>query len=130
MLRFFMEAGPFIFPVLLLGGLVLVLALWNAVVLIARAGLNENSRRQSIDSILFWGGLAAVLGFLGQWVGIGKLTRFIAREGVVSPPAVAYGISESLLTTVTGMVVLVVAVFLWFFLRVGLWAKHDGRAHP
>lgn len=127
MLRFFMEAGPFIFPVLLLGMVVVVLASWNTLVLVAGSEKNALRRRHSIDSILFWGGLAAVLGFLGQWVGIGKLTRYIAEQGVVNPPAVAYGISESMLTTVTGMVVLVVAAFLWFFLRMGLWAR-QGRA--
>lgn len=127
MLRFFMEAGPFIFPVLLLGWVVLVLALWNAIVLLTRKEIVGSRRRQGIDSILFWGGVAAVLGFLGQWVGIGKLTRFIAQEGVVNPPAVAYGISESLLTTISGMVVLLVAAFLWFFLRLGLSARL-GRA--
>lgn len=126
MLRFFMEAGPFIFPVLLLGLVVLVLTLWNAIGLLTKKDIEGNRRRQGIDSILFWGGVAAVLGFLGQWVGIGKMTRYIAQEGVVSPPAVAYGISESLLTTISGMVVLLVAAFLWFFLRLGLWAK-EGR---
>lgn len=126
MLRFFMEAGPFIFPVLLLGLVVLVLALWNAIGLITKRNIEGNRRRQGIDSILFWGGVAAVLGFLGQWVGIGKMTRYIAQEGLVSPPAVAYGISESLLTTISGMVVLLVAAFLWFFLRLGLSARQGG----
>ena len=123
MLRFFMEAGPFIFPVLLLGAVVVMLALWNTIALVARREETDSRRRQSIDSILFWGGVAAVLGFLGQWVGIGRMTRAIAQAGVVSPPKVAMGISESLLTTITGMVVLVLAAFLWFFLRVGLSAS-------
>ena len=127
MLRFFMEAGPFIFPVLLLGHVVLVLSLWNAIGLLTKKEIEGSRRRQGIDSILFWGGVAAVLGFLGQWVGIGKMTRYIAQEGVVSPPAVAYGISESLLTTISGMVVLLMAAFLWFFLRLGLSAR-QGRA--
>ena len=130
MLRFFMEAGPFIFPVLLMGLVVVLLAAWNTLVLLARTEMNTFRRRQSIDSILFWGGVAAVMGFLGQWVGIGKMTRYIAERGVVNPQAVVYGLSESLLTTVTGMVVLVIAAFLWFFLRVGLWARHDARTHP
>ena len=38
-----------------------------------------------------------------------------AAEGV-NPPMVTYGLSESLLTPVTGMVIFVVAAFLWFFL--------------
>lgn len=121
MLRFFQEAGPVIFPVLLLAGVVLLLTLWNGLALLLRQNA-ASSRRTSIDAILFWGSVAAVLGFLGQWIGILKITKFVAREGVVSPPMVVLGLSESLLTTVTGMIVFTVAGFLWFFLRVGLWS--------
>ncbi len=78
-------------------------------------------RRQSIDAVLFWGGVAAVLGFLGQWMGINKLTQAVVEQGIVNPQAVVYGISESLLTPVAGMAVLVASAFLWFFLRLGLW---------
>jgi len=66
--------------------------------------------------------VAAVLGLLGQWLGIGKVSRVIAERGVVSPPAVTYGLSESLLTPVSGMVIFVVAACCWFFLRLGHWA--------
>jgi hypothetical protein len=123
MLQFLREAGPVIFPVILLGGVVLLLTLWNALTLTLRGADKPARRRASIDSILFWGGVAAVLGFLGQWIGILKITKAIAREGVVSPPMVVLGLSESLLTTVTGMMVLTVAAFLWFILRVGLWTR-------
>lgn len=123
MLQFLSEAGPVIFPVILLGVVVLLLTLWNALTLTLRGADKPARRRASIDSILFWGGVAAVLGFLGQWIGILKITKVIAREGVVSPPMVVLGLSESLLTTVTGMMVLAVAAFLWFILRVGLWTR-------
>ena len=127
MQRFIMEAGPLIFPLALLGWVILLLALWNGVALVVRKKSQAGRRRQSIDSILFWGGLAAVLGFLGQWIGIGRMARFVADRGIVNPQAVVYGISESLLTTVAGMIVLVVAAFLWFALRVGLW-RQEGRS--
>ncbi len=121
MLRFLQEAGPVIFPIMLLGMVVLSLSAWNALALLSRGGDGAGRRRHSIDGILFWGSLAAVLGFLGQWIGITKISVFVAREGVVSPPAVVIGLSESLLTTVTGMFVFTAAAFLWFFLRIGLW---------
>jgi biopolymer transport protein ExbB/TolQ len=123
MLRFLSEAGPVIFPVILLGVVVAFLTAWNALTLMLRGAENPARRRSSIDAILFWGSVAAVLGFLGQWIGILKITKVIAREGVVSPPMVVLGLSESLLTTVTGMMVLAVAAFLWFILRVGLWTR-------
>ena len=120
MLQFLREAGPVIFPLLLLAAVVLFLTLWNGLALATRRSTSA-SRRHSVDAILFWGSVAAVLGFLGQWIGILKLVKFIAQEGVVSPPMVVLGLSESLLTTVTGMMVFTASAFLWFFLRVGLW---------
>ena len=122
MIRFLTEAGPFILPIILLTLVIGLLVLWNVIFLLVRPNSSTSRRRQSIDSLLFWGGVAAVLGFLGQWMGIHNLTKVIAEQGVVSPPMVAYGISESLLTPVAGMVVLVAAALLWFFLRLGLWS--------
>jgi small neutral amino acid transporter SnatA (MarC family) len=127
MIRFLSEAGPFIFPIILLILVIGVLTLWNALILLLRRQDSVERRRQSINAILFWGSVAAVLGFLGQWMGIHKLTRVIYEQGTVSPPKVAYGISESLLTPISGMVVLVAAALLWFFLRLGLWMR---ERHP
>ena len=180
MTRFLMEAGPLIWPIILLSLVIALLALWNTVSLLVRressmTRLRKNidaivrwslvaavlgflvrwvgieiwpgillilvsavlvlfpislmarqkdwmaRRRQSIDAVLFWGSVAAVLGFLGQWMGINKLTQAVAERGIVNPQAVVYGISESLLTPVAGMAVLVVSAFLWFFFRLGLW---------
>ena len=122
MLNFLREAGPLIFPIMILAVVINLLVLWNALVLIFRRDEETARRRRSINAVLFWGGLAAALGFLGQWIGVGRIVRVVAAEGVVSPPMVVMGLSESLLTPVSGMFVFVVAGFLWFFLRVGLWA--------
>ena len=121
MLQFLREAGPVIFPLILLAIVVFFLTLWNTLSLMLRGADKPARRRSSIDAILFWGSVAAILGFLGQWIGILKMTKYIAQQGVVSPPMVVLGLSESLLTTVTGMIVLCVSAFLWFLLRIGLW---------
>lgn len=120
-LQFLREAGPVVIPLILLAVVLVFLALWNALSLLLRGAEKPERRRSSIDSILFWGSVAAILGFLGQWIGILKLTKFIAQEGVVNPSMVVLGLSEALLTTVTGMMLLCVSAFLWFLLRVGLW---------
>jgi hypothetical protein len=121
MLQFLEKAGPVIFPLMLLAVVVLILTLWNGLALLVRGSAGASRRRQSIDAILFWGSVAAVLGFLGQWIGINEMAEAVAQRGIVSPQAVVMGISESLLTTVSGMVVFTVSAFLWFSLRVGLW---------
>ncbi len=122
MTRFLMEAGPLIWPILLLVPVIGLLVLWNVVCLLLRRESVLARRRQSIDGVLFWGGFAAMLGFLGQWIGINRMTQVVAERGIVSPQAVAYGISESLLTPIAGMAVLVAAAFVWFLLRLGLWS--------
>jgi biopolymer transport protein ExbB/TolQ len=121
MTRFLMEAGPMIWPVILLALVILILVIRNAVALIGKRA-ESASRRNSIDAVLFWGGFAAVIGFLGQWLGVMKLITAIVERGIVSPKAVVFGLSESLLTPIAGMFVLVAAAFLWFVLRVGLWS--------
>ncbi len=121
MKRFLMEAGPLIWPVILLVLVILGLTLRNALAL-AMSPTSMARRRNSIDSILFWGSVAALIGFLGQWIGVMKLVTAIVERGIVNPQAVVMGLSESLLTPVAGMFVLVIAAFLWFFLRVGLWS--------
>lgn len=121
MTRLLMEAGPLIWPVILLVFVIFGLVIKNAVALIGKRG-ESASRRHSIDAVLFWGSVAAVIGFLGQWLGVMRLITVIVERGVVSPDMVVYGLSESLLTPVAGMFVLVGSAFLWFFLRVGLWS--------
>ena len=126
MTRLLMEAGPLIWPVILLVFVIFGLVIKNAVALIGKRG-EPTSRRHSIDAVLFWGGVAAVIGFLGQWLGVMRLITVIFERGVVSPDMVVYGLSESLLTPVAGMFVLVISAFLWFFLRVGLWSVERRR---
>lgn len=122
MLQFMREAGPLIFPVILLALVIAILAIRNAVALLSTKS-TAASRRNSIDAILFWGSVAALIGFLGQWLGIMKMITVIHEHGIVSPNMVVLGLSESLQTPFGGMVVFVISGFVWFFLRVGLWTK-------
>jgi hypothetical protein len=122
MTRLIAQAGVLIFPILLLLLTIVVLAVRNGLALWAGHRTPAAGWRLSIDSVLFWGGLAAVLGFLGQWMGVNKMSRAVAEQGIVSPRAVTIGLAESLVTPVAGMTVLVVAAFLWFLLRIGLWS--------
>jgi hypothetical protein len=122
MMQFIREAGPLILPVILLLAVIAILAIINAVSLIRGKGAAA-SRRGSIDAILFWGSVAALLGFLGQWLGVMKLITVMVEHGLGNPNMVVLGVSESLQTPLGGMFVFVISAFLWFFLRVVLWAK-------
>lgn len=127
MTRFLFEAGPFIWPIILLTLVIGLLFLWNALILLVRPSVSSG-RRKSINSVLFWGGVAAVLGLLGQWLGIHRMAGIVAARGIVSPQAVAIGISESLLTPLAGMFVLVGSAVAWSLLRLGLWSAERKTA--
>ena len=96
---------------------ILVLTLLNVVRLLLFKGRRAARLGASIDAILFWGGLTAVFGFLGQWVGLYRGANAIFDAPAVNPELVVLGFGESLGTSVFGMFVLVVAAFLWFALR-------------
>lgn len=117
MLTFVQQAGPFIWIQFLLAQVVLILTLVNLARLTRRRGDSARQLRTSIDAVLFWGCLTAILGFLGQWNGLHRAANFIHDQGIVDPQLVVLGLGESLSTSVFGMFVLVAALFLWFGLR-------------
>ncbi len=122
-LQFLQMAGPFIFPLILLALVIAVLAMKNLLRLRGADPAQAGQLNASIDAILFWGGVAAVLGFLGQWTGLYRATQSVAELGLspacVENPALCYaiGFAESLTTTITGMTILLVSGLVWFTLR-------------
>ncbi|MGD8395265.1 MAG: MotA/TolQ/ExbB proton channel family protein, partial [Candidatus Eiseniibacteriota bacterium] len=80
-----------------------------------------------IHAILFWGVLAALLGFLGQTTGLYKALTVIAGAREISPVMVAQGFAESLTTTLFGMVLLVLSAVAWFGLHAA-YRRVAGRA--
>lgn len=116
MIDWFQSGGFFMWPILVAGLVSLVLA--------ADAGrrLASESRpgpalRTEIDSVLFWGGFAALLGLFGTVGGIGQMARALERAGEASASLVWGGVRVALITTAFGLIVLAVAVLAWFALR-------------
>ena len=107
----------------MLAAVVAALALINAIRLWSGRPAPAERLRGSVDAILFWGGFAAVLGFLGQWTGLYKAFRALSELGL-SPscadnPARCYalGFAESLTPTIFGLTVFLFAGLLWLALR-------------
>ena len=126
-----MEAGPLIFPLVLagMGDRVLLTSVEQPLRLFVSKGNRQSDRRrQSIDSILFWGGYRCRARLSGPVDWYWQVWRgYVAERGIVNPQVVVYGLSESLLTTVSGMVLLVVAAFSVVLpTRVGLWRLEKG----
>jgi drug/metabolite transporter (DMT)-like permease len=116
MLEFMMTMGLFRFPLMLLALVVVVL-------IVVQALKARRAGRAEPNPILFWGAVAAVLGFLGQYLGMYHSLRVISQATKLSPQLMAQGLAESFTTTLFGLVVFVVAALAWFGL--GAWNRRQ-----
>lgn len=84
-----------------------------------RAGSTEPMAavRAGIDSVLFWGVYASVLGVLGTVVGVLLAAQAVEAVGEVHVALVSGGIKVALTTTIYGMLILLGGALLWFGLR-------------
>ncbi len=115
-MRYMMEGGLTMWFILLLAIVIAILTLVNAVRLFL--GRQADARTQSsVNAILFWSTVAVVLGWLGQWSGLYKGFVAIAQYGVANPSALILGFSESLISTIAGLTVFLVAAPCWFVLQ-------------
>jgi hypothetical protein len=125
MLRFVMACGVYFWPMLLVSWIMVVLTVVVIVQLVrgrATAGLHS-----AINSILALGGMVATLGFLGQLTGMYKMAGIVAHSRVISPQKIALGFSESIQTTILGLMVLVAAATAWLIFD-AIWQRMAQRA--
>jgi len=121
MLQIFKEMGMYGPPLLIISIVNLALALRCVVGLAASRPAAPNS----VNAILFWGGVAALLGFLGQHTGLYHALNVISGAKQISPPLVAQGFAESFSTTIFGMTILLLSAIAWFAL--GAWNRKVSR---
>ena len=103
-------------PALAVLGLVVLLlsvrALISAIGAEKGAGLKDRT-----NAVLFWGGAAAVLGFLGQCQGTYLALNAIMAAPEISPQVVAEGFVISFIPTLFGLGILAFAGVVWGALR-------------
>lgn len=119
MIDWFLSGGFFMWPVLVAGLIAVGLAIDGARRLRGSPGENVRHRvRSRIDGVLFWGGLAALLGVLGTLGGIAQVASVLQRVSGDVPAGLAWGgIGNTLITTILGLAVLLLALAMWFALR-------------
>ncbi len=79
----------------------------------------------SVNGILFWGVFAAVLGLLGQTVGIYIALTAIRAATDVAPWIVVEGFMVSFTPTLLGLLILTVASLVWYGLK--SWGRRAAR---
>ena len=118
MWRYVMECGVVFWPMLLITWIMGVLTV--VVVVQLMRGKAGDGLHGGVNAILAMGGMVAVLGFLGQWVGMQKMASVIATNRVISPHMVAAGLRESMHTAILGMLVLFFAAAAWLIMS-SIW---------
>jgi len=130
MLRLVMSCGPMLWPMVVLTAVVLAMTLVCALRLL-RGQVGQRDR-SSINAVLFWGVVTAVLGVLGQWMGLYKVTQVILRDGPrlgINPRAVGMGFAEALRTSILGVAILILSGVAWFLLQ-AWWRRLAERGAP
>lgn len=115
MIDLFTSGGFMMWPLLALAAGVLWLAARTALRL--RGASDPDAVQRSLHGILFWGGMAVVLGLLGTVVGLAFTMEAIARAGEARASLDWGGVGVSLVTLIFGLVMFVTAAVAWFALR-------------
>ena len=117
MFNLFMRGGVYMWPLLLFAIIIVVLSIKKIIDLFFKKDLNSMKLESGINSILFWGGMSVLLGFLGHFFGLYLAMEAISRASDISPVIVAAGYGVSLITVLFGLLNLLVASLFWFVLR-------------
>lgn len=124
MIDWFASGGPLMWPVLaaLIAAVVQIVRGWRA----RRRGSAPAAPPSTTDSILFWGGFAAVVGLIGTLVGIGVMAKAMETAGSAPASIVWGGLEVALVPTVFGLAVLTLALCGWASLRL-TGGRREGR---
>jgi CubicO group peptidase (beta-lactamase class C family) len=117
MLRIISSAGSFGIPLTILTLLLVVLILrasWHA----RRASDHPDAAvDEGRAAILFWGFVAAILGFLGQCAALYHALGTVIEAKALDPTVLAEGFATSFVTTLWGVGLLLLAGLAWLSLR-------------
>lgn len=117
MFEIIQQSGPWGIVLSALILLNLGLAGWCLFSLLGSEGRPGPALGNRINAVLFWGAFGAVVGLLGQANGIYLALRAISRASDVSPPIIMEGFAISFLTTIMGLLLLLVSALAWMGLR-------------
>jgi len=114
----FMGGPPFMFVLSSLFLIILILATYSAILLLFRKNSKTTILKNTILGIIYLGVFALVWGFLGQGIGIYQALWAIQQAADISPAIIMGGIRVSLITPLYGMIILLIASLIWYFLKV------------
>jgi hypothetical protein len=129
MMGFLREMGFYAWPLLLIAVAVILLALRSAIQLRTARPEDAAPIAHTINAVLFWGCVAAVVGVLGQFHGIYQALKAISVAEAVAPPIIWGGLAVSFSSTLAGLSILLIAALLWAALR-GSLSRRERNPRP
>lgn len=128
MLNIIIYSGPY-GPILALLGLIVLFLTFRATAFLLRQPHTQHiALRERLNAILFWGGVAALLGFLAQFQGSFQALSQILQATEISPAVVAEGFSISFVPTLFGLAILAFSLAAWGCLRLLAQGRGVGEA--
>jgi hypothetical protein len=113
-MKLFYEGGPLFMGVITICGLLMLFASGYK---IFRTFAKKEFDLFQLSYILLFGSLAAVIGILGQGIGLFGAMEAISVAGDVSPALMAGGFRVSLITPIYGILIFILSLLLWGFLK-------------
>ena len=118
MFRYFIEGGPLFMGILTIVLLViLVIAVINGAPLLSNKSSSNDQRINRLGFMKSLGLFAFVLGMLGQFLGLFQAFDIISSGMEISPAIMAQGVKVSMVTSIYGMIIFLIAYLLWFILK-------------
>ena len=108
---------PFTLPLTALAVVVVLLAGRKAVDLFINMDQPPAALKRGLNTIVHLGGFSFALGVFAQAIGLYQALNAIEAAGDVSPALVMGGLKVSMITTVYGLGIFIVAAILWFGLH-------------
>ena len=121
MLTYFFKCGAYGWPLLIMSLVIAGLVVRCVLTLAANNKPLGTAFESGLNAIVYWGVIAAVTGFLGQYHGIYKGLSVIIRATEIDPHVVATGFAESFTTTLWGLMLFVISAIVW--LGLGAWYR-------
>jgi biopolymer transport protein ExbB/TolQ len=126
MTNLFYEGGPLFMGILTLILLViLIMGVTNGVAVSKNSSEDNDGLMRRLSRIKSVGLFALVFGILGQLIGLYSAFVQIQAMGNVSPAILAGGIKVSMITTIYGVIIFLIAYLIWF----GLVALVERKVH-
>jgi len=119
-------SGPYGYFLAFLSVVVLFLALRATRAILRGSASTPGVVKEHLNALLFWGGVAAILGLLGQFDGSYRALSQILQASEISPDVVAEGFVISFVPTLFGLGILGFAVAAWGCLHLLVSSKPPG----